>query len=84
MLSHLKNPFDSLNSEAKYFSTIAFNEDENWEYLNEKIKALENISLSDVQTISKVIFSNLNKKRIAVLGRGNSQENKESTYKKIS
>lgn len=84
----LKAPPKNLEEMMKKFNMLAFDYDEDFEWINKTIQSLEKLSYNDFLTEAKSFLSKKNRKRVAVcftgkLGKKNQFRYQPSTLKKM-
>jgi len=83
LLARLIEPFDSLGSKLNHLNYLAYEEEANWDFIQQKMLILKEYRFEELQRFAGSKLGRLNRKRVAVLGYGDSAENKEFIYAKL-
>ena len=82
LIKELEFPDINLISLIQKLDNLAFHENENFSYIKEQISTLKSLSYEDFLTFSNTILSKNNKKRLAIIFKGQIEEG--NSYKEIT
>ncbi|KAI8588509.1 Metalloenzyme, LuxS/M16 peptidase-like protein [Geranomyces variabilis] len=83
-LARLAQPYDTLAAKLRWFRYLAFEEDADFNFLDARIAAMKAYSLDDLREFAVGALGRENKRRMAVLASGNSEENAEFKWRAYS
>lgn len=83
LLESLRQPFSCLETKYSNMMHLAFQEDGNFSMLDRKARILDALEMKDVITFANAVLSRSNRRRIAVVATGNTQENQGFIYSKL-
>lgn len=78
MLARLHTPFDTINSKLGHYNFLAFEQEQEWDYLKKKIEVVEQITFDQVRKIAVESLSEKNVRQIIVLTSGKRVDEKGS------
>lgn len=79
-IDRLRQPFDRLSTKQEFYNRLIYDEDCNFNLIDERIQSMSDFQFSDMQKFSEEVLLNSYSKRLAVLANGNDEGNKLMSY----
>jgi insulysin len=80
VLERLRNPYENMTGKNKMLNMLAFEENEDFDLVPERIRTLESFTFQDLMEFTEKTLGRGNKNRLAVLLQGNDPENIAFSY----
>ncbi|KAJ3092344.1 hypothetical protein HK102_008314 [Quaeritorhiza haematococci] len=83
-LIKLRQFYNTLMAKLRHLQYLAYEEEREWRTLARRIEVLENFTVEDLREFGQKVLGRENVRRVAVLGRGNAEENRQFTYSTVN